>query len=392
MYQAWHFSIDEQRKEVSDCSSGATEVAWGGHTGKDRRAPWKAGPAFRALRERNEHGGAGSADSGAGSESDGAADAGVGPRRAGGGAGSAEHSEVPQGLLLGWRHRSQPVRGGVERGRPWPERRRPLPRRFRRYPARDHHRYRLRSFLSQSRRHRLLPSLRGGYRALRRDGLYDVPHVHLVVPHLPERRRRRTQRGRPRVLRSRLRLLARARHRAARDAFPLRDALQPGRALQRLGEPRAHRHLRALLRHRVRALPGQGALLDYVQRDQLRHLRHGRALRDEHDPRLRGPCVRRGRDPAAVLPGAPPPVRGERPRGAPRPREVPAVQGRQHGLLHPLVPCHLRSGGRARQRPRDEPHELVLLRRAGARRLPLLCAALLARERHRAGYPARRPR
>ena len=33
--------------------------------------------------------------------------------------------------------------------------------------------------------------------------------------------------------------------------------------------------VREVLRHRIRALPGQGDLLAHLQRDQLRHLRHG---------------------------------------------------------------------------------------------------------------------
>jgi hypothetical protein len=104
-----------------------------------------------------------------------------------------------------------------------------------------------------------------------------------------------------------------------------------------------------------------------------------------------GPGVRIAHHDATALPGSSSPVCGVGPRGALRARALPAVQDGQHGLLCPHVPRHVRPGGPAGKPDRDAPHELVLLGRAGQRRLPLVRRALLAGERHRAAGGGRRP-
>ena len=129
----------------------------------------------------------------------------------------------------GRRHRREPVRGRVRRGRPRPGQRRcdaarpRAPRRGRR-PAQD---ARLRGglLLSRSGGHRLLPSLQGGYRAVRRDGLQVLPHEPCLDAHLPQLRRVRAQRGRPGLLRGRV--PASARSTASSRSSPSRVSTVP---------------------------------------------------------------------------------------------------------------------------------------------------------------------
>ena len=92
-----------------------------------------------------------------------------------------------------------------------------------------------------------LPPLARGRGPLCRDGLQGLPHVHRLESPVSHGHRDQAQpRGR-RVLPRDVRVHAEQGHRAAGHAPALRHAARARGGVRRLGEPRAHRPLRALL-------------------------------------------------------------------------------------------------------------------------------------------------
>jgi len=203
--------------------------------------------------------------------------------------GRNEHAQgtvwLPPGLPVGRRRGREPVRGRLGRGRQGRERRRHqrVRRRHRggqEGERRDHRgvrarrpRRRPRAHLPQALGHRLLPHLQGGPEAPGRHGAQDVPHLHRLGAHLPQRRRRRAQRGGPGLLRPPLRRDSRQRHGAARHHLALRDAHRAHAQLHRLVLARGHRLLRALLPGGVRSLREQGEVLGRCEPGELRGAR-----------------------------------------------------------------------------------------------------------------------
>ena len=181
-------------------------------------------------------------------------------------------------------------------------------------------------------RHRLLSHLPRGRCAVPGNGLQVLPHIHLLVPHFSERRRRGAERGRTQVLRRAVLRLPRQGHGAGRHPLPLRNAPAPGQD-GRLHQPQGRRLLRALRHHGDGALQGPGDLLADLQRGRQPD-EHAHADLPVHELRHHPqPGRHPARGGAEGLAGDSQRVRRRGHRGQARTRDQPGLPDRLHALL-----------------------------------------------------------
>ena len=261
------------------------------------------------------------------------------------------------------------------RGRPRPEHLRRTHRRGGWRGPQDHRRRDRRAQLPEPPRHRLLSHLPRGRCAVPGNGLQVLPHIHLLVPHFSERRRRGAERGRTQVLRRAVLRLPRQGHGAGRHPLPLRNAPAPGQD-GRLHQPQGRRLLRALRHHGDGALQGPGDLLADLQRGRQPD-EHAHADLPVHELRHHPqPGRHPARGGAEGLAGDSQRVRRRGHRGQARTRDQPGLPDRLHALLRADLPGDL-PPGRRHARPGADAQALPVRRRVRARRVSALPAQVV---------------